>query len=270
MSKSSQYNDFYTTLHSLIFANSSLDSIAELVFINRYCNGLCIAIAKKFKISKEDLMAELILNILNNTLLEPVLTKQCAFNGRVFTYEVMNIARYLQRREKLYDKRSDFNFEWIASEYDLESNVIEAIQENKLEVNLKLVKTQKLQELQQIHHEINIGNIDVECFCESVELNINQLMERLKLDNRYELLNHPELHKAGLLVVLNAYIELFNKWFLNMDLYLQELLIKYSGWSSMHKKLNPNVSYSGFVRKYSAPTMWDMPKLEQLVEGVHV
>ncbi len=269
MNKLSQYKEFCTTLNHLVITNASLDNVAELVFINRYCNGLCTGVSRKFKVPKEDLMAELIFKILDNTLLDAVLSKRCAFNGRVFTFQVMNIARCLQRKEKLYDPR-DFNLDWIAADGDLESDVIDKLSENKLDLSIEMIKIKKLNELQALYEDIGVRKINIKNFCQSIELNIYQLMVQLKIDNRYKLLKHPECYTVELQTILNEYIGLFNKWFLQMDLYIQELINKHNSWLDLYNSLKPRLSYAVFVRNYSAPTMWDMPELELMVEGLNV
>ncbi len=265
MIKNSQYNDFYIALHDLIQSSTSLDNVAELVFINRYCNGLCTGVAKKFKVSAEDLMAEIILNILDNSLFGAVLSRHCAFNGRVFTYQVMNIAKLLQRKEKTYSS-DDLNMEWIPSGEDLEMNVINKLSEEQLSLSLETIKKNKLHELQNLYEEITNGTIDIKRFCQSVELTLYQLMTNIKINNSYKLFNHPEYFASELTLILDKYIELFNKWFLQIDCHIRDLIIQYRDWAGLYRKLNPKLSYAAFTRKYSTPSIWDMSELELLLE----
>lgn len=269
MDKISQYKEFCTILNRLIIAKATLDNVAELVFANRYCNGLCTGVSRKFNVPKEDLMAELVFKILDKSLLDAVLKQHCAFNGRVFTYQVMNVARFLQRKEKLYDTR-DFNFEWVAAGGDLESDVIGKLSESKLDESIEMIKAKKLQELQMLYSDIGTKKTNIKNFCQSIELNIYQLMVHLKINNRYKLLKHPECYTVELKTILGEYIELFNKWFLQMDLYVQELVNKHNSWLELYNKLKPRLSYATFVRNYSSPTIWDMPELELMVESLNV
>lgn len=268
MDKISQYKEFYETLSSLIRISAPLDDVAELVFINRYCNGLCTSVSRKFNLPKEELMAELVLKILSKSLLDSVITQQCRFNGRIFTYQVINIARFLQRKENLYDTR-DFNFEWIASESNLETKVIEELSESKLSLSVESIKKQKLQELNELYDVINTKQFNIKNFCQSIELNVYQLMLKLNIKNRYKLLNHPQLYSKELKSVLTEYIALFDKWFLQMDLYIQNLVGQHHNWSSLYSKLKPRLSYTTFVRNYSSPIMWDMPELELMLENLN-
>lgn len=259
-----QYGQFTLDIKNLIQNHATTKQLGEVVFKSRYCKRICRVVALKFRVNHEDVHSELTLNVIESSVMQDILNGKIQFAGRIFIFNVMRLARQLQKNQSNQMEYSLEEIPEIAIENNIEFDTMNKLSNIKLENNLIKLKSNKLQQLEayriEIHEQINLNT-----FIDVVELNLHQIMSKQAIKSRYTLIHTPLTFKTKLTNLLDEYIRLFKKWFLTMEIYVNNLVTQYKSWLQLYKKLKPNCSYVTFYNKYAAPSIWDMNEFERLV-----
>lgn len=250
------YSKFKDKLFQLISKNSDLETIAMLLLEDNYINILCKKIAAKYNIDSEDLRSELVLRVINNQLLASIIQGQHSFNGKVFEFNVINIAKSLAYYEHLEDIDD-------LDEIDTtQNNAVQVVCSNQQLLKYEQLMRNKLNQLLEYRNNIN----KISEYCEIVELTIEELASKLGV-KRNLLIRHPINYKKQLIEILNQYIQLYTKWYSRRSIFLTELVEKYGSTTSLYQALGLNYSYRKFIDKIDSLSLW---QIEEVCERLGV
>lgn len=258
----SNYHKFVLELQSYICQEPDYSKISEFIYNNEYCLHTCKMVSRKFNVNDQDLHSELILFIFENDSFRKVLIGDNAFNGRVFTFQVMQLAKKLQSKFS----SDEINVDYIVDKIiDVEESAIEAKHQRSQVTQLEIIKAEKLRELDNYRQKILLGNFKIDELVEVIGLNTAELMVKTGITNRYSLITSPELYREKLVSLFDTYCELYSRWYFTKDAYLKHLIIKYGSFKSLYRFLTPRYTYMSFMNKFSSPSIWDIEELMLLV-----
>ncbi len=258
----SNYHKFALELQSYICQHPDYSKISEFIYNNEYCLHMCKMISRKFNVDNQDLHSELVLFIFENESFRKVLTGENAFNGRVFTFQIMQLAKKLQSKFS----SDEINIDQIVDKViDVEESAIEAKHQRSQGTQLGILKTHKLKELSDYRQKLLLGDFTINELVEIIGLNTAELMVKAGITNRYSLITSPELYREKLVSLFDTYCELHSRWYFSKDAYLKQLIIQYGSFKSLYRFLTPRYSYMSFMNKFSSPSIWDIEELLLLV-----
>lgn len=258
----SNYHKFAMQLQSYVCQNPNYSEISEFIHSNKYCLYMCKMISRKFNVNNQDLHSELILFIFENESFRKVLVGKNPFNGRVFTFQIMQLAKKLQPRFI----NDEININQVVDKIiDVEESAIETKHQRSQITQLEALKAHKLKELDDYRQKLLSDNFTIDEFVEIIDLNIAELMIKMGITNRYSLITSPKLYREKLVSLFDTYYELYSRWYFSKDAYLKQLIIQYGSFKSLYRFLSPRYSYMSFMNKFSSPSIWDIEELMLLV-----
>ena len=258
----SNYHKFVLELQSYICQEPDYSKISEFIYNNEYCLHMCKMVSRKFNVNDQDLHSELILFIFENDSFRKVLIGDNAFNGRVFTFQIMQLAKKLQSKFS----SDEINIDHIVDKIiDVEESAVEAKHQRSQVTQLGIIKTQKLRELNDYRQKILLGDFTIDELVEVIGLNTAELMAKAGIANRYSLITSPELYREKIVSLFDTYCELYSRWYFSKDVYLKQLIIQYGSLKALYRFLTPRYSYMSFMNKFSSPSIWDIEELMLLV-----
>lgn len=259
------YQVFKDQLLVLIENQSSSQQMANFVATNQYCNYLCAKVANKYNLDTNDLFADLIVAILEGTILNPKIMAQRKFSGHFFEFRVIDLAR------KSLSPQMDEISESITVDLDLEIEAINRFDTNQQKQKLDKLIKQKVEELHQYQLDIDAAGIEINLkqYCEVTHLSIEELATRCNLP-RHKLTRNLQDYKHLLIKLLSSYTSLYQYWCTHHGAYLAEVIQKYDGLFNVYRISGFSCSYRKFQKSIKAMNVWQLDKLRVNLEAHNV
>lgn len=259
------YQAFKDQLLVMIENQSSSQQMANFVATNQYCDYLCAKVANKYNLDANDLFADLIVAILEGTILNPKIMAERKFSGHFFEFRVIDLAR------KALSPQMDEISDLIAVDIDLEIEAIQRFDTSQQKLKLDKLITHKIEELNQYQREIGAVGVEINLkqYCEVTHLSIEELAARCELP-RHTLTRNLQDYKHLLVKLLGCYTNLYQYWCIHHGAYLAEIIQKYDGLFNVYRISGFSCSYRKFQKSIKAMNVWHLEKLRVNLEAHNV
>lgn len=253
------YQIFLSELTKLINQDADLERFGELVMSSQYCKYLSKKVARKYHVENDDLHSEMVFAVITGNLLKSVISSDYNFNGHYFELRVSDIAK------KLHVRNTTLIVDDIENQIiEVDDNVVSRVDERLQQITFNELKEMKLSELYVYQNQlINANKFNLHEFCTITELTIEELV--LKTGISRDKLQRSR-YKDYLVPIFAHYIELFKYWFDKRSTWISNVVAQFDSKHALYMNVNPNYSYSKFVKVCDHPSLWDLENLKLKLE----